>query len=129
MDVWRSAYFFSTAVKWLSKLKKRHQNCLMSSIQLFYSPCLQLVAHLLAVFWECAAPPRIHPTSRYVIAVSRFYKAFPMLVCQATNAGVRRPGYKAKCCPQQIHVQCTRSYSRQQSSFDSSKHMYVQGSR
>jgi len=30
--------------------------------------------------------------SMYVIAHNQSYQAFPMLVQQATNAGVRRPG-------------------------------------
>ena len=38
--------------------------------------------------------PLLH-TSRYVIARDQFYQAFPTLVLQATNAGVRRPGHEA----------------------------------
>jgi len=41
------AHSFSTAVKWLSELKKRHQDCLMSSSQSFYGLGLWSVAHSL----------------------------------------------------------------------------------
>jgi len=58
--------------------------------------CDQWCTHLFAVFWECATPPHIHPTSRYVIACDQFYQAFPTLVLQATNVGVGRPGYEAR---------------------------------
>ena len=39
VDVWRSGTFilYTTAVKWLSKLKKLRQDCLMSSARSFYS--------------------------------------------------------------------------------------------
>jgi len=36
---------------------------------------------------ECATPPHVHPTSRYVTAPDH-----PTLVLQVTNARVRRPG-------------------------------------
>jgi len=70
----------------------------MSSGQLFHGPCLWSVAHSpnLWFFCECATPPHIHPTPRYIIACDQIYQAFPVLVLQVTNAGVRRPGYKAK---------------------------------
>jgi len=48
----------------------------------------------LQLFWECATPPHVHPTSRQVIACDQFYQAFPALVLQVTNAGVRRSGYE-----------------------------------
>jgi len=32
----------------------------------------------------------------YIIACDQFYQAFPMLVRQETNAGVRWPGYEAR---------------------------------
>ena len=44
------AHSFCTAVKRLPESKKRHQDCLMSSAQSFYGPCLRFVAHSLAVF-------------------------------------------------------------------------------
>jgi len=31
----------------------------------------------LRFFWECATPPNIHLTSKYVIVHSEFYLAFP----------------------------------------------------
>ena len=51
--------------------------------------------HPTAVQMEYATPPHVHPTSRYVTACDDSYQAFPTLVLQVTNAGVRRSGYKA----------------------------------
>jgi len=76
------AYSYCTAVKWLSEPKKHRQDCLMSR------------ARLLAVFWECATPPHVHPMSRYVTAHDQFYQAFSCLVLQATNAGGERAGVR-----------------------------------
>ena len=46
---------------------------------------------------SCVAFPHVHPMSRYVIAHDQFYQAFSRIsILQATNAGVRRPGYKAR---------------------------------
>jgi len=54
--------------------------------------------------------PLLH-TSRYVIHMTQFYQAFPVLLLQVTNAGVRRPGYEATIVlwSGQLHVctQCT----------------------
>ena len=59
------AYSFCTAVKWLSESKKCRQNCVMSSTQLFYGPCLWSVAHSLSCCFSRNVP-LLH-TSRYVI--------------------------------------------------------------
>jgi len=59
------AHFFCTAVKRLSESKKRHQDCLMSSAQPFYGPCLQSVAHSFTCCFS-GNVPLLH-TSRYVI--------------------------------------------------------------
>ena len=48
------------------------------------------------VFLECATPPHVHQTSRYVIACHQFTRPSLASVQQATNARVRRPGYEAK---------------------------------
>jgi len=48
-----------------------------------------------AVQKQCATPPHTHPMSRYITAHDQLYQALPVLVLQATNAGVRRPGYEA----------------------------------
>jgi len=47
LDMWRSGTFLLYS---LSESKKRRQDCLMLSAQSFYGPCLQSVAHSLAVF-------------------------------------------------------------------------------
>ena len=65
LDVWRSDTFLCTAVKRFSESKKRRQDCLMSSAQLFYGPYLQSVAHSLTCRF-CGNVPLLH-TSRYVI--------------------------------------------------------------
>ena len=86
------AHSFCTAVKRLSESKKRRQDCLMSSAQSFYGPCLQSVAHsLTCCFSECATPPhvQVHRTTWL-----SFTRPSPVLVLQATNAGARRPGYE-----------------------------------
>ena len=61
----RVVHSFCTTVKRLSESKKRRQDCLMSSAQLFYGPCLQSVAHLLTCCFS-GNVPLLH-TSRYVI--------------------------------------------------------------
>ena len=84
---WGVVHSFCTAVKRLSESKKRHQDCLMSSTQSFYSPCLQSVVHSLTCCFSRNVP-LLH-TSRYIIACNQFYQ----LVLQVTNTGVRRTGY------------------------------------
>ena len=83
---------FCTAAGWLSGPEKCHQDCLMSTAQSLSGSWMQLLAHSLAVFQECATPPHVTcPPSKY-----QFYtRPCPALVLQATNAGVRRSGYEA----------------------------------
>ena len=85
------AHFFWTTVKWLFESKIRHQDCLMSSAQLFYGPCLWLVAHLLTCCFSGNVP---HVQVCHCTWLS-FTRPSPALVLQATNAGVRRSGYDA----------------------------------
>jgi len=49
----------------------------------------------LQLYWRNM--PLLH-TSRYVIAHDQFYQAFPTLVLQATNAGVRGLGTRLAFC-------------------------------
>ena len=70
------AHSFRTAVKRLSEPTNCHQDCLVSSAQSFYGPCLRLVVHSLTWGYSATAP-HVHPTSRYTIARDQFYQAFP----------------------------------------------------
>ena len=85
------AHSFCTALSQLPEPKRRHQHCLMLTTQ-----------------WPMAATggtpefltPHVHPNPNVHVHMalhmtSFSYQAFPMLVLQAINAGVRRPGYKA----------------------------------
>jgi len=65
LDVWRSGTFLLYSC--LSEPKKRCQDCLMLSAQLFYSPCLQSLAHSLTCCLSRNVP-LLH-MSRYVIVV------------------------------------------------------------
>jgi len=69
------AHSFCTAVKWLSESKKRHQDCLMLSAQLFYGPCLRSVSHSLNCCFS-GNVPLLH-TSRYVIACESVLPGLP----------------------------------------------------
>ena len=64
-DMWRSGTFLLYSCKAASESKKRRQDCLMSSAQSFYGPCLQSVAHSLTCCFS-GNVPLLH-TSRYVI--------------------------------------------------------------
>jgi len=66
LHMWRSGTFLLYSIKQLSESKKRHQDCLMSSAQSFYSPCSRSVAHsLTCIFFGNV--PLLH-MSRYVTA-------------------------------------------------------------
>ena len=83
---------FCTAVKWLSEPKKCLQDCQMSSAQSLHGPCLWSVYSTLTyswLFWECATPPHVHPTSRYVL---------------------RGPGYEVTYLPTSIQCNEKRFY-------------------
>jgi len=84
------------SVQQLSESKKRSLDCLMSSAQSFYGLCLWSVAHLFAVFLgmcHSSTCPGNHCTWL------SFTRPRPALVLQATNTGVRRPGYEASIWP------------------------------
>ena len=50
---------------------------------------------------ECATPPHVHTTSRYVTVSDRFSSA---LLLQATNTRAERPGYGAKPPMQSLKI-------------------------
>ena len=88
------AHSFCTAVKWLSDPKKCQQGCLISSAQSFYSVCLQLAAHSITCGfsgYKCHSSTRPGTS----LHMTQFTRPSPALVLQATNAGMRRPGYEA----------------------------------
>ena len=93
-DVWRSGTFFLYSCIAASESKKCRQDCLMSSAQSFYGSCLQFgsVLTYLLFSWECSTPP--HVQIRHTTWLS-FARPSPTLVVQATNTGMRRPGYEA----------------------------------
>ena len=72
------AHSFCTAVKQLSEPKKCQQDCLMSSAQPFYSPCLRL--GLLVVLLGMCHSSTCPGTSLHV---TQFYQAFPQCMWQA----------------------------------------------
>ena len=76
------AHSFCTAVKRLSESKKCRQDCLMSSAQSFYGPCLQSVVHSLT----CCLSGMCHSSTRPGMSyhVTQFYQAFPR-VSTASN--------------------------------------------
>jgi len=81
----------------------------MLSAQSFYSPCLQAVVH--SVF-PGMCHSSTHPGTSY--HVTQFYQAFPrVIVLQATNAGVRSPGYKASCVGHQKVVEAKDGITEQ----------------
>ena len=68
------------------------QQGLSAGYQAVLATFLGSESHFTAVRKECATPPHVHPTPRYVTAHDQFS---PTLVLQVTNTGVRRPGCKA----------------------------------
>ena len=88
------AHSFCTAVKQLSESKKYRQDCLMSSAQSFYGPCLQSVVQSRTCCFSGNVP--LFHTSRYVIPRDSVY---PVLILRAINGGARRPGYEATVYP------------------------------
>ena len=88
---------FSTAVKQLSEPKKRRQDCLVSSTRSPLSPwsvfaIYSILAVILGMWHSSTRPSNVQVT----IARDQFYyRLSPVLVPQASNAGVRRSGYKA----------------------------------
>ena len=94
LDMWKSGTFFRIAVKRLSEPKKHHQDCLMSSAWLFRGPCLWSVAYSLT----CSFLPLLHTSTQrpgMSMHITSFTRSSPVLVLQAANTEVRRPGYEA----------------------------------
>ena len=93
LDVWRSGTFLLYSYKsafWIQETSPR-----LSDVE--FSVVLQSVFAIgsaLACDFS-GYVPLLH-TSRYVIAWISFTRPSPVLVLQATNAGVTRPGYKAR---------------------------------
>ena len=83
------AHSFCTTVKRLSESKKRCQDCLMSSAQSFYGPCLRSLAHSLT----CCFSGRCHSSTRPGTSYhgTQFYQAFP----HVSTASDKRWGEKA----------------------------------
>ena len=111
------AYSFYTSVKWLSEPKNYCQDCLMSSAQSFYGPCLKLVVHSLTCSFSGNMPllhmSTQHPGTSLSLYEISFSRPSPALILQVTNAGVRRPGYEARvwqyhCCCLFTQVQCRK---------------------
>ena len=76
--------------------QERRQDCLMSSTQSFYGPCLWSLAHSHTCGFLGMCHSSTRPgTSLHMIS---FTKSFPTIVLQATitNTWVKRPGYEAK---------------------------------
>ena len=86
------AYSFCIAVAWLSELKKCHQDCLISSAQLFYICSVFVIGSALTCGFSGNMPHLYtssqHPTTS--LHMIGFTKPSP-----AANVGVRRLGYEA----------------------------------
>ena len=79
LDVWRSGTFLLYSCKAASESKKCHQDCLMSSAQSFYVPCLQSVAHSLSCCFPGNLYRMCHSSTRPGTSyhVTQFYQVFP----------------------------------------------------
>ena len=65
----------------------------MSKAQSFYGLCLRSLVHSLTIFPGLCHSSACPGVSQHM---TQFYQAFPTLVVQVTNPGVRRTGYKAR---------------------------------
>jgi len=103
--VWRSGTFLLYSCKAafrIQEMSPRLSDVECSVVLQSVFAISNTLAYLL-FFWECATPP--HVQVRHT--TWQFYQAFPALVLQVKNAGVRRPGYEAtmnvlrmaKCSP------------------------------
>ena len=54
--------------------EKYCQDCLIPSAQSLIG-LLAAIGNALAIFRQCATPPHMHPTSRYVTACDKFYQS------------------------------------------------------
>ena len=80
VDVWRSGTFLLYSCKvafWAQKTLPRLSD-VKRSVILQSVVAISSALTYLRFFWECATPPHIHPTSRYVIACDQFHKAYGM---------------------------------------------------
>jgi len=96
VDVWRSGTFFLYSCKVASEPKKRCQDCLMLSAQLFYGPCLQSVGSSFTCCFLGLCHSTTHSTKCLGTSLNMisFTRPPPALVLQATNAGVEGLGIK-----------------------------------
>ena len=94
LDVWRSGTFILYSCKaafWTQEISSRLSD-VKCSVVLRSVFAINSALTYLQVFRECATPPHIQV--RHCTWLS-FTRPSPGLVLQATNAGVRRPGYEA----------------------------------
>ena len=94
LAVWRSGTFLLYSCKaafWIQETLPRLSDVERSVILWSGFAIGSALAYLL-FFRECATPP--HVQVRHTMWLS-FTRPSPALVLQATNAGVRRPGYEA----------------------------------
>jgi len=106
LDVWRDGTFVLYSCKVDSLIQETSPR--LSDVE--RSVILQsmfVIGSALAYLLFSRNVPLLH-TSRYVTARDSVYKALPVLVLQATNAGVRRPGiwqYAQECnCLRLTHI-------------------------
>jgi len=95
LDVWRSGTFLLYSCKagfWIQETLPRLSDVERSVVLRSVFAIGSALAYLLFL-WECATPP--HVQIRHTMWLS-FTVPSPALVLQATNAGVRRPGYEAR---------------------------------
>ena len=98
VDEWRSGTFCQYSCKAAFWTQKHCQGYMMSSAQFFHGPYLWSVVQFTYLRFS-GNVPLLHTstqrpgTSLHVIS---FTWHSPTLVLQATNAGVGRPGYKAR---------------------------------
>ena len=95
--VWRSGTFLLYSCKlafWIQETLPRLSDVERSVVLRSVFAISSTLAYLL-FFRECATPPYVQV---YHTTWLSFTSPSPALVLQATNAGVRRPGYKASPC-------------------------------
>ena len=95
LDVWRSGTFLLYSCKaafWIQETSSSLSDVEHSVVLRSVFVIGNTLAYLL-FFQECATPP--HVQAHHTTWLS-FTRPSPTLVLQATNAGVRRPGYEAR---------------------------------
>ena len=94
LDVWRSGTFLLYSCKaafWIQGTLLRLSDVERSVVLRSVFAIGSALAYLL-FFRECATPPHVQVCHTTWLS---FTRPSPILVLQVTNAGVRRPGYKA----------------------------------